>query len=121
MLKKPNEDFMIREDCTQLLQDECLLKVPNDIVKQAFAMCKMTVTNETDPEGLKLYRKLTKVEFLEFISRVADLFFHESEMEDLQLYEKIEHVLDEVLPLVGVTRVRQRVTVEEFSESDDDY
>ena len=120
-LKKANEDFMIREDCIQLLHDECLLRVPKDIVGQAFAMCKMTVTNDTDPEGLKLYRKLTKVEFLEFISRVADLFFHESEMEDLQLYEKIEHVLDEVFPLVGATRVRQRVTVEEFSESDDDY
>ena len=104
-----------------MLQEECLLKVPYTIIGQAYAMSKMTVTNDTDPEGLKQYRKLTKVEFLEFIARVADLFFHESEMEDLQLYEKIEHVLDELLPLVEATRVKQQVIVEEFSESDDDY
>mmetsp|Transcript_22532 Transcript_22532/g.30159 ORF Transcript_22532/g.30159 Transcript_22532/m.30159 type:complete len:171 (+) Transcript_22532:1298-1810(+) len=120
-LKKPNEDFMIMQDCDQFFTRDCLLRIPKDYVRKSFAMSKMTVVNDIDPEGIKQYRKLTKVEFLEFLSRVADLFFQESEMEDLQLYEKIEHILDEVLPMVGSKRVKQQVTVDEFSESDDDY
>lgn len=42
-------------------------------------------------------------------------------MEELKLFEKVEYILDELLPLVGAKRVKQKVTVEEFSESDDDY
>lgn len=64
-------------------------------------MSKMTVICDIDPKGVKHYGRIIKVEFLEFLSRIADLFFAESEMEDLNLYEKIEHVLDELFPLVG--------------------
>ena len=74
-----------------------------------------------EPDGLKLYYKISRVEFLEFLARAADLFFEDSEMEDLPLFEKIEHLLDEVFPLVSATRVKQQITVDEFSESDDDY
>ena len=84
-------------------------------------MSKMTVENDIDAEGLNRYSRIIKVEFLEFIARIADLFFADSEMEDLELYEKIEHVLDDVFPLVNAIRVKQQITVDEFSESDDDY
>ena len=87
------------------MNTDCLLRVPIDIIKKAFAMCKMTVVNESDSEAIKQYSNISKVEFLEFIARIADLFFKESEMEDLTLYEKIEHILDEVFPLVGAKRV----------------
>lgn len=50
---------------------------------------------------------MTKVEFLEFISRIAELSFHESELEELHLYEKIEYILDDIFPLVGAKRVKQ--------------
>ena len=42
-------------------------------------------------------------------------------MEDIQLYQKIEYILDDILPLVDAKRVVQKITVEEFSDSDDDY
>ena len=64
---------------------------------------------------------MTKVEFLEFISRIAELSFRESELEELHLYEKIEYILDDIFPLVGAKRVKQQIVVEEFSESDEDY
>ena len=84
-------------------------------------MCKMTVISELEPEGQLQYQKLTKVEFFEFIARVAELTFKDSEMEEVPLYEKVEHVLDDILPIIGAERVKQVVSVEEFSESDDEY
>ena len=60
-------------------------------------------------------------EFLEFLARIAELYFKGSEMEELELFQKIEYLLDEILPLVGAKRVKQVTVIEEFSESDDDY
>ena len=50
------------------------------------------------------------MEFLEFLARIAELYFEGSEMEELELYQKIEYLLDELLPLVNAKRVKQ-VTV----------
>ena len=61
------------------------------------------------------------VEFLEFLARVAELYFEGSEMEELDLHIKLEHLLDEILPLVKTKRIKQSTVIEEFSESDDDY
>jgi hypothetical protein len=58
---------------------------------------------------------------LEFLARVAELYFEGSEMEELELYQKIEYLLDELLPLVDAKRVKQVTVIQEFSESDDDY
>ena len=78
----PDEDMSVH-DCIKLFMKDSKLKVPSDMVKQAYSMSKMTVVNDVDAEGIKQYSQLTKVEFLEFLSRIADLFFNESEMEDL--------------------------------------
>ena len=64
---------------------------------------------------------MSYVEFLEFLARIAELYFEGSEMEELDLHEKLEHLLDELLPLVQAKRVKQTTVIEEFSESDDDY
>ena len=64
---------------------------------------------------------VTHVEFLELLARIAELYFRDSEMEDLQLSEKIEYILDDLLPLVEMSRTKQKIMIEEFSESDDDY
>lgn len=64
---------------------------------------------------------VTYVEFLELIARIGELYFRDSEMEDLMLSEKIEYILDDLLPLVEAERTRQKMVIEEFSESDDDY
>ena len=81
----------------------------------------MTVVNEADKKSLHQYQIVTHVEFLELIARIADLHFRDSEMDELSLAEKVEYVLDELLPLVESKRVKQKVVIEEFSDSDDDY
>ena len=40
------------------------------------------------------------MEFLEFIGRIADDQFFDSELEDIPLEEKIEYTLNDLLPLV---------------------
>ena len=55
------------------------------MIRQAFALCKMTVINETDRKSAQQYMAVTPVEFLELIARVADIYFRESEWEDLAL------------------------------------
>ena len=64
---------------------------------------------------------MTYVEFLEFLARIAELYFEGSEMEELDLHVKLEYLLDELLPLVKAKRIKQTTVIEEFSESDDDY
>ena len=67
------------------------------------------------------YYRMVYVEFLEFLARVAECYFAGSEMEDLELANKIEYLLDEILPLVNAKLTKQETIIEEFSESDDDY
>ena len=119
--KAHNAIYVGLVDCIQLLKVDTRLNVPKRMIRQAFAMCKMTVEKEHDSEGQLDYLKLSRVEFLEFIARIAELFFAESEMEELPLSEKVEHVLDEILPVIGAKRTKQQITIEEFSDSDDDY
>ena len=71
----------------------------------------MTVINEHDSDGQLQYMKMMKVEFLEFIARISELLFEDSEMDSLPLAEKVEHVLDEILPLVNEKRIKQVITV----------
>jgi len=49
-------------------------------------MSKMTVVEETSPDSKQIYNKLVYVEFLEFLGRIAQLYFEGSEMEDLELH-----------------------------------
>ena len=76
------------------------------VIREAFAMCKETVINELEHEGQAKYIKLSKVEFLEFLSRIAELFFIDSELEEIPLHEKIEYLLDDLLKVVGLKRVK---------------
>ena len=85
-------------------------------------MCKMSVVDETSREALKLYAKISFVEFLEFLARIAELNFKGSEMEDLELYEKLEYLLDDLFEILPeAKRVKQSTIVEEFSDSDPEY
>ena len=45
-------------------------------------MSKTTVANEFDRDSLQEYNKLGYLEFLEFLVRVAELYFEESEMNE---------------------------------------
>ena len=46
------------------------------------------------------------VEFLEFLARIAELYFEGSEMEEIDLHLKLEYLLDELLPMVNAKRVK---------------
>ena len=52
---------------------------------EAFTMSKTTVSNEFDRDSLQEYNKLSYLEFMEFLVRIADLYFADSEMMELEL------------------------------------
>lgn len=69
-------------------------------------MSKTIVQNEFDKDSLSEYNKLSYLEFLEFLARIAELYFQGSEMEELELNIKLEYLLDEILPFVDAKRVK---------------
>lgn len=82
-----------------------------------YGLSKMTVGNEM-VKGVNPYKRLTYVEFLEYIGRVA----YEKYKEDSTsppLYIKIERLLDDLLYLVNHSRreIQRRV---EFNMDDSD-
>ena len=77
--------------------------------------------HEEDEKLYRQYNKLTFVEFLEFISRITDMAFKESELERLTLEEKLEYTLTDWLPIVDKKYQRNKIIIEEFSDSDEDY
>ena len=81
----------------------------------------MSVINELDKKSQVTYIQITYVEFLEFIARIAEITFKGSELEHLELHKKIGHILDDLLVVVDCEKVEQKIVIEEFSESDDEY
>ncbi len=80
----------------------------------------MTVKREC--EDSSLYYQLDFVEFLEMIARVADNKFKNTPQDtSLTLSEKIEWVLNMLLPLVKSSVVRLNLGALEETESDNDY
>ena len=116
-----NCDYMNLEDCRRLLCDDKNLGLTLRQIMYAFTMSKMTVVEESHQKAEETYKKLLYVEFLEFLGRIAEQFFAESEMEELGLHLKIEYLLDEILTVVSEKRVKQTTIIEEFSDSDDNY
>lgn len=85
-----------------------------------YGMCKMTVPQESEETTAK-YKRLAFVEFLEFIGRVAEMKYRNSDLEDLSLAQKIEFILDDMLAMVDVKRRDVNIVIDELSESDDEY
>jgi hypothetical protein len=62
------------------------------------------------------------VEFLEFIGRVAYFKFKSSpDIAGQSLAQKIEYILDDLMPPFGLVRNEVNILIEDNSESDDDY
>ena len=62
------------------------------------------------------------MELLELIGRIADVKFKGTDIDKtMSLAQKIEFVLDDFLTLVEVKRRDVKITVDEHSESDDEY
>ena len=61
------------------------------------------------------------MEFCEFVARLIDSLFADSELEEIPLDEKLEYILEDLLPMCGMQFTPNKTKVEEFSSSDDDY
>ena len=99
------------------------LTTNDNITKQAYAYCKMTVVDEMDDVDynhtppISRYMRLEFVEFLEFISRLAHFLYIE---ENSTLLDKTDRVLSGLLALIGES-VKYETTKEDIlSESDDE-
>ncbi len=66
-----------------------------------YGMSKMTVVYESTSDN-KRYYSLQLAEFLELIGRVAEIKYRETS--GLPLVQKIEFVLDALLPVIGAER-----------------
>ena len=74
-------------------------------IQYAFGMSQMTTCFEREKKSIEGMMQLEFVEFLEFVCRAAFAKFQGSELEEqLNLAQKIENILDDMLPLVGTTR-----------------
>ena len=79
--KGPRDDFVTLADCRILFtEDFKILGLKKADIAAAYAMSKHTVVNEIDARQVSTYNRITYIEFLEFIARVAELFFEGSEM-----------------------------------------
>ena len=88
-----------------------------------YAMSKEVVVSESE-DGLK-YLRTKFLEMLELIGRVAAYKFDDSDLEDYPLAQKIELLLDELLPLVKQQRANMEGADSDSSisdgESEDEY
>lgn len=55
------------------------------------------------------------------IARLVDLQFANSELSELDLEEKLEFIITDLLKVVDLDFKYNRVVIEEFSDSDDEY
>ena len=53
--KGHDDEYIAIVDCIQLLRKDSLLKMSTYIIREAFAMCKMTVIDELSHEGQAQY------------------------------------------------------------------
>ena len=75
----------------------------------------MTIVNEI--ENRALYRKLLFPEFLDFLVRIADIVFRNTEAESFILPRKLERLLDKFLPVVRM--IRKEVNIDDLMFNDD--
>jgi len=51
-LKPHNADWMIIEDCISLFREDCQLRLPLKMIKEAFGLSQGNVINELDKDAL---------------------------------------------------------------------
>ena len=94
---------------------------PNQIM-YCFGMCQMTTCFEKDKKVADSQTQLLFVEFLEFVGRIAHVKFEGSELEEqLNLAQKIEYILDDILPLAHQKRREPLIEQASSEESESDY
>lgn len=117
---EPRKKYMDMRDCQNLFFKLTGLLKQDKHVEYCFAMSKMTVVAEC--KQTSLYDKLEFTEFLELCGRVAHFKFKEDpNISHLDLSQKLECVLDEILATQDVKRQDPIVVHQDISESDEDY
>ena len=84
-----------------MIRRDAEVEISKKTLQECYALSKDVVTNEQDATLRATYHKMIYLEFLEFISRVADRWFRETELDEIPLYRKIEYLLERLVPLVG--------------------
>ena len=80
----------------------------------------MTVADEN--EAGDSYMTLQFVEFLEMLGRIAEVkFYGTPQLKNWTLAERLEIILDSILPTVGYSRVQIDMAALEDTESDNEY
>jgi hypothetical protein len=103
-----------------MFQDNPRLEMTDEKITYCYGMSKMTIPAEND-KGERKYNELRFVEFLEFLGRIADVRFRNSELEIIPLDRKLEFVLDDIFSFFGITRKSIASGLSEETASDSDY
>ncbi len=90
-------------------------------VRFAYGMSKMTIVDEMRNPETRGYNQLEFVEFLECICRLAILKFKGSDLETMELPEKVDYFLEDILDAVQIEKKKPQIQNVEVSESDEDY
>ena len=96
-------------------------------VQYCFGMSKMTMILEREKKQSPSYFEIDFVEFLEMMGRAASAKFQGSELDQIELYLKVQYVLDDLFPLIDMVRKEREEDLElvegedEKEESDDPY
>ena len=113
-------EILSPDDCVRIIREDLQINIALKPIRAAYAFSKQIVTNEQEEKNILQYERMNYNEFLEFIARIADIWFEGTEMEELPLYRKVEYFLERLLKLVDLQVMRQQTIIEEFSDSDVD-
>ena len=117
---QPGGKAMLFEDLQKMVADS-KLKMSRLQLIEAFGCSKQTIVKETDSKSFENYNQLNYTEFQEMLSRLAMIFFRDSEMHEESLQWKLEYILQQILAILQMKVHFNKIIIEEFSDSDEDY
>lgn len=111
------KNYLTYQDAINMMTKDSNVGISIREATQCFGMSKMTVKNEMDKVGAQQMKRLTYVEFLEYIGRIA---YEKYKMNSEPLYVKIEKILDLLFPMVNATRKEMILQVQIPEEESDE-
>lgn len=120
----PTKRFMSKQWARDFMTKMSGLNMNEKDAVFCYGMSKMTIEKENFSDTKESpYEVMKRVEFLEMIGRCAEVKFKNSQsMMEIPLAQRVEIVLDIVLPTMLETERRDvNIVEQEISESDDDY
>ena len=96
----PKRPWMAKKDAIALMVSDTKVSMYDKDAIHCYGMSKMTVIDEK--EHSRKYEKVLFCEFCEYIARVADLKYKQEK--DISLKQKIDLILDDILPIAEYER-----------------